>query len=185
MGLIPIKADPRLFNFHEKSQSLGEDEEEPYTEEDSLRFRLHVKCTKKDPNAPMIINNTHDENKLYNNPNVFSGHLKWVPVGNQRERLAGIDGKGVAALFDDILIAKMRPGQEIEMELICEKGYGKTHAKWSPVSTAYYRLVPDIKFKEDIKGADAEELVKLCPVGVFDIEDLGGSKGSKKNHTHT
>lgn len=55
-------------------------------------------------------------------------------------------------MFDDILIAKLRPGQEIEMELICEKGIGKTHAKWSPVSTAYYRLVPDIVIKEDILG---------------------------------
>lgn len=86
--------------------------------------------------------------------------------------------EGLKPLFDDILIAKMRPGQEIEMELICEKGIGKTHAKWSPVSTAYYRLVPDIKFKEDIKGDDAEELVKICPMGVFDIEDLG-KKGKR------
>jgi DNA-directed RNA polymerase I and III subunit RPAC1 len=49
------------------------------------------------------------------------------------------------------LIAKLRPGQEIEMELTCEKGIGKTHAKWSPVSTAYYRLVPEIILKEQIK----------------------------------
>jgi DNA-directed RNA polymerases I and III subunit RPAC1 len=82
-------------------------------------------------------------------------------------------------LFDDILIAKLRPGQEIEMELICEKGIGKTHAKWSPVSTAYYRLVPDITITKDITGDDAEELKKLCPTGVYDIEDLGGKKGSK------
>lgn len=54
-------------------------------------------------------------------------------------------------MFDDILIAKLRPGQEIEMELICEKGIGKIHAKWSPVSTAFYRLVPEITIKEDIK----------------------------------
>ena len=65
------------------------------------------------------------------------------------------------------------------MELICEKGIGKTHAKWSPVSTAYYRLVPDIKHKEDIIGDDAVELVNICPMGVYDIEDLGGRKGSK------
>ena len=72
----------------------------------------------------------------------------------------------------------MRPGQEIEMELICEKGIGKTHAKWSPVSTAFYRLVPDIRIKEDIKDQDAVELKNLCPTGVYDIEDLG-KKGSK------
>jgi DNA-directed RNA polymerase alpha subunit len=65
------------------------------------------------------------------------------------------------------------------MELICEKGIGKTHAKWSPVSTAYYRLVPDITITKDITGDDAEELKRLCPTGVYDIEDLGGKKGSK------
>lgn len=66
------------------------------------------------------------------------------------------------------------------MELICEKGIGRTHAKWSPVCTAYYRMMPDIRLKDDIVGEDAEELKQLCPMGVFDIEDLGG-KASKKN----
>ena len=64
------------------------------------------------------------------------------------------------------------------MEMICEKGIGKTHAKWSPVCTAYYRLLPDIKFEVDsepIKGNDAKELKKLCPMKVFDIEDIGGN----------
>lgn len=56
------------------------------------------------------------------------------------------------------------------MELICEKGIGKTHAKWSPVSTAFYRLVPHIEVS-DIRGAEAEELKSKCPMGVFDIED--------------
>ena len=62
------------------------------------------------------------------------------------------------------------------MELFCEKGIGKTHAKWSPVCTAYYRLVPDIKFNKDILGDDAKQLKSLCPTGVFDIEDLAGGK---------
>jgi DNA-directed RNA polymerases I and III subunit RPAC1 len=58
------------------------------------------------------------------------------------------------------------------MEFICEKGIGKSHAKWSPVCTAYYRLMPDISIKSEIRGNDAKELKKLCPMGVFDIEDL-------------
>ena len=168
MGLIPIKADPRLFEFHEKSQEA----EDQHSEHDSIVFKLHVRCTKKDPRAPMIINNTVDEEKHYNNANVYSGQLQWKPVGNQRQKCGEI-----RPLFDDILIAKMRPGQEIEMELICEKGIGKTHAKWSPVSTAFYRLVPEINITQDILGDDAVELKKLCPTGVFDIEDLGGKKG--------
>ncbi len=69
------------------------------------------------------------------------------------------------------------------MELLCEKGTGKTHAKWSPVSTAYYRLVPDIRLKEPITGEDAKELKNLCPMGVFDIEDIGkkGTNAVVKN----
>ncbi len=133
-----------------------------------------MRCTKKDPRAPMIINNTVDEDKFYNNANVYSSQLKWIPIGSQSKKF---DETEIKSLFDDILIAKLRPGQEIEMELIVEKGIGKTHAKWSPVSTAYYRLVPEITFKQDITGEDAVELKKLCPTGVFDIEDLGGKRG--------
>ena len=57
------------------------------------------------------------------------------------------------------------------MELLCEKGIGQTHAKWSPVSSAYYRLIPIITVKEEIKGEDAEKVVKSCAMKVFDIED--------------
>jgi len=46
----------------------------------------------------------------------------------------------------------MRQNQEIIAELFCEKGIGKTHAKWSPVSTSWYRLMPKIMIKNAIKG---------------------------------
>ena len=62
------------------------------------------------------------------------------------------------------------------MELVCELGIGKTHAKWSPVCTAYYRLMPDIRITNKIEGDDALELKSTCPMGVFDIEDMGQSK---------
>lgn len=52
-----------------------------------------------------------------------------------------------------------------------------THTKWSPVSTAYYRLEPHIEIKEDILNADANRMKELCPVNVFDTK---GSKNKKK-----
>ena len=127
------------------------------------------------------MNDTRDEDKYFNNPNVYSGDLKWIPFGDQEERFKEEGIPAPKPLFDDILIAKMRPGQEIEMELICEKGIGKTHAKWSPVCTAYYRLLPDIRFKQPIEGADAQELKETCPMGVFDIEDIGKKRAIVKN----
>jgi DNA-directed RNA polymerase I and III subunit RPAC1 len=48
-------------------------------------------------------------------------------------------------VHDNILIAKLRENQEIQLEIFAEKGIGKKHAKWSPVSTCFYRLMPNIK----------------------------------------
>ena len=63
---------------------------------------------------------------------VYGRDLVWVPQGSQEERFAAAP---VGIVDDDILIAKLRPGQEIDMELHCYKGIGKLHAKWSPVGT--------------------------------------------------
>jgi hypothetical protein len=35
-------------------------------------------------------------------------------------------------------------GQAIELEAHAVKGIGKTHAKWSPVATAKYRMLPEV-----------------------------------------
>jgi hypothetical protein len=47
------------------------------------------------------------------------------------------------------------------------------------VATASYRLLPQINLKEgEITGADAAKLADMCPMGVFDIEDMGGSRSA-------
>jgi hypothetical protein len=35
--------------------------------------------------------------------------------------------------------------------------------------------MPTIELKTEVTGEDADTLVKTCPMGVFDIEDLGKS----------
>lgn len=169
MGLIPIMVDPHEFEMKQADK--------PYDDTNSLRFKLHVQCTKKDPKAPvpLNINDVNEEERIFNHSNVYSGDLEWIPIGDQEQRFAKNPPR---PLHDDILIAKLRPGQEIEMELICEKGIGKTHAKWSPVCTAWYKYVSDIRLVEPIMNDDAEELMRLCPTGAFEIEDMG--KGKKQ-----
>lgn len=34
--------------------------------------------------------------------------------------------------------------QEIDLNMYLEKGIGKVHSKWSPVSTAVYKFMPKI-----------------------------------------
>lgn len=96
---------------------------------------------------------------------VYSSDLEWVPQGDQEERLGNI-----RPVHDDILIAKLRPGQEIELEAHARVGVGKDHAKFSPVSTAGYRLLPHVVLKQPVYDADAEELVHVYEPGVFRLE---------------
>lgn len=91
-------------------------------------FRLKVACTRNKA-APA---GTTEDAKLYHDSHVTSGHLQWVPQGEQEE-LPAFRLKPPAPTNPDIVLAKLRPGQEIDAELHAIKGVGKEHAKWSPV----------------------------------------------------
>lgn len=70
MGLIPIKADPRLFEYKE---AKGE-----YTNANSIKFKLHVKCTRKlgaPPADPTVEILPKDEDKLFNHHTVFASDM--------------------------------------------------------------------------------------------------------------
>ncbi|CAI7751511.1 unnamed protein product, partial [Closterium sp. NIES-54] len=64
----------------------------------------------------------------------------------------------------------------IELEAHAVKGIGRTHAKWSPVATASYRMLPEVVFRKAVEGEMAEQLVAKCPMNVFDIEDMGSGE---------
>jgi DNA-directed RNA polymerases I and III subunit RPAC1 len=86
-----------------------------------------------------------------------------------------LTGGDVELIYPDIIIAKLAPGQEIEAELYALRGSSKIHAKFSPVSTAWYRMKPRVTLLggKKIKGIQAKEIEQVCPMGVFDIEDAG------------
>jgi DNA-directed RNA polymerase I and III subunit RPAC1 len=172
LGLIPIKADPRLFR-----ECVGEEDPD---EHHVVAFRLDVKCER----APAVGGGGRGSGGGRGaggssdgaagemiNSRVLSGSLLWVEQGDQADRFRDVP---IRPVHDDILIAKLRPGQHIKLEAWCVKGTGKTHAKWSPVATASYRLLPEVSFKQKVTGDLARELVAKCPMGVFDIEDIGG-----------
>lgn len=154
LGLIPIKADPRMFEYR-KSDTL---EANP---KDTVELTLQVKCSK---NLEAAEKSTIPE-EIYTNRNVYSKDIIWSPVKNQEELFSD----PIKPVHDDILIAKLSPGQEIDLKLQCYKGIGRDHAKFSPVSTVYYRLLPVISLEKEIAGEDAVKLQSCFSKGVIDV----------------
>lgn len=65
--------------------------------------------------------------------------------------------------------------------LKCALSSGKDHAKFSPVATASYRLLPEITLLEPVEGEKAERLKRCFSRGVIDIEDVNGKKTNLTN----
>lgn len=160
LGLVPILVDPALLEYKSR--------EEAASEKNTLVFKLDVTCTRS---GDKILNER-----------VLSGDLHWLPSGSEIPDETGTRfAAGQAHLggptsaprmvHDDILLAKLRPGQCIVLEGHCTKGVGKEHAKWSPVSTAWYRLYPEIRLLKEVGKDVAEELIAAAP-GLFFIDPL-------------
>ncbi|EPB69622.1 hypothetical protein ANCCEY_11285 [Ancylostoma ceylanicum] len=147
LGLLPIKVDPRKF----------------------LMPTEKVTCT-RNRNAPSTATEPH---QLYHQSSVYSRSFKWIPCGDQEEQFASDPPRIV---FDDILVAKLRPGQQIEANCHAVKGIGRDHAKFSPVATASYRLLPTIRLLSEVRGEAAVRLKESFSEGVIELKEKDGEK---------
>ena len=115
--------------------------------------------------------------KLYENAHVYARHIEWEPVGRQKQMFPEPHGV-IRPVNPDILLAKMRPGQAIDIEMHCINGKGADHAKYSPVATASYRILPTIDIVKAILGPDARKFARCFPKGVIGIEDVTEEEAS-------
>ncbi|KAF7277870.1 RNA polymerase I and III subunit C [Rhynchophorus ferrugineus] len=163
LGLIPLRADPRLFEYKA-------DWSTPPNEKDTLEFELKIKCSNNKDSSKKESSRAED---IYKNPNVYSKHIKWVPIGNQKKKFKDVE---VGPIHPDILISKMRPGHELDLKLFAVKSNGKDHAKFSPVATAFYRLLPEIKIVKPVEGEAAYRLQQCFSPGVIGVRSEGDKK---------
>ena len=157
LGLIPILVNPDLFDDKSKTDE--------FDEKNCVKFYLNVKCVRKNEFIDKDCSNMKKEDYLENHY-VLAKQFKWEPIGDQAEKFKVDPPK---MLFDEILVNKLGENQEIELEVYCSKNSGKVHTKWSPVSTAYYKLKSVVGIKKEIKGKQAEKMKNLCPMNVFGI----------------
>jgi DNA-directed RNA polymerase I and III subunit RPAC1 len=99
---------------------------------------------------------------------VLAGDIRWEPQGEQATVFAG---RRPAPTNPDVVLVKLRPGQEIEMELHAIKSAGKDHAKYSPVATASYRLLPHIALhpEKPVPPRFADKFAKCFAPGVIHV----------------
>lgn len=161
IGLIPLKVDPDALQWVDSTV----DEKDRFTDANTVVLTLDVTCTRN----PHASKNSTDPKELYRNSNVYAKDLKFEPQGKQMETFKA----PVVPADPDILLAKLRPGQEISLRAHCVLGIGSDHAKFSPVSTASYRLLPTIEITQPICGEDAKKFQKCFSSGVIGINAQG------------
>lgn len=164
LGLIPLKADPTKFTW--KTPGLG-----PHNTSSafSLMFNLEAKCERLPGSEP---NKSGRREDLYKDYKVFSGQMEWEPLGDQSNKFTGRDIP--QPVHKKILVAKLSGKQELDLRLHAIKGIGRDHAKFSPVATASYRLMPEINIREDITGEAALRLQESFSDGVITLESGSG-----------
>lgn len=175
LGLIPFTGDKHaLRNFKMwRKPAEGADAYSTTFDYNTVCLRLQVECTHNKDAAP----GETDPRKLYHNAHIYARDLVFDPVGNQAEVFAG-DG-AIRPTNPDILIAKLRPPQKLDMEIHMHKGIGADHAKFSPVATASYRLMPTIRILQPIVGADAEKFQSCFMPGVIALEKVTAAEARK------
>ncbi|ORM41570.1 DNA-directed RNA polymerases I and III subunit rpac1 [Babesia sp. Xinjiang] len=149
IGLVPFNCDPDMIPFRNNDD---------LSDKNSVCFQLKVKCTR-------------EELGDRTNMPIYARDLKWVPLSS--EQAEAFRDNPPMPIYGDILLTKLSAGQEIDLKAYLEKGIGKTHTKWSPVCTAVYRFKPEITFskEEPLTSEEVEELVNICPMGVFASEN--------------
>lgn len=78
-----------------------------------------------------------------------------------------------------IVIARLAPGQSLDMACVARKGIGKDHAKWSPACTVSYRITPPAtelhleRLNELLSDKRKKEL-EVAAEGLLRIEESTG-----------
>ncbi|KAK4996776.1 DNA-directed RNA polymerase core subunit rpc40 [Elasticomyces elasticus] len=137
------------------------------SDHNTVVMELDVECEYLAGGQALANRGERDPSKLYKNSSLYAKDLVFRPTGQQAELFAG--DAAIRPTNPDILVAKLRPGQRITLTAHGVKGIGADHAKFSPVATASYRLLPHIDIRQPILGADVKKFARCFPKGVISL----------------
>lgn len=157
----------------EEDGVVGPGGEDPATDFNTVQLELKLRCDWQEGGKEKFFNEDEtDPHILYEHGHVYAKDLAFSPIGQQSTRFPQDDP--IRPANPDILLDKLRPEHEIELVCHANLGLGADHAKFSPVATASYRLLPTINILQPIRGTAARRFQKCFPEGVIGIEKKMG-----------
>lgn len=180
LGLIPLTGNAAaiLDMDFKRPPTDSEPEGQKPTDQNTILLKLDIACEWAEGAKKLLEHQADDIDKLYVNHNVYAKDIIFTPIGKQVHEFSEENGV-IRPVSPEILIAKMRPGQEINLEMHARKGRGGDHAKFSPVATASYRLMPTIDIVKPILGDDARKFARCFPKHVIGFEDFTEEDAAK------
>ncbi|CDS40999.1 DNA directed RNA polymerases I and III subunit [Echinococcus multilocularis] len=165
LGLVPLNVDPDKMSFC--STDLPDiDDLNGFDPNSHLVFDLSVKAERPSSKG----NSDSQPKESFQSFPLYSSSLTWVPLPGQEDAFKNEGASYPAPVSRKVLLNKLGPGDEIMARCLAVKGVGRDHAKFSPVSAAFYKLLPSIEINGVVRGDLARKLQRSFAKGVIDVD---------------